>query len=76
MQNYTIFRDVAIILVAAKLCSILARKVKAPQVVGEIIAGLLIGPCVLGWVAQSDFISQMAEIGVIILMINIFSSRA
>lgn len=70
MQNYTIFRDVAIILVAAKLCSILARKVKAPQVVGEIIAGLLIGPCVLGWVAQSDFISQMAEIGVIILMFS------
>ncbi len=70
MQNYTIFRDVAVILVAAKLCSILARKVKAPQVVGEIIAGLLIGPCVLGWVAQSDFISQMAEIGVIILMFS------
>ena len=70
MQNYTIFRDVAVILVAAKLCSILARKVKAPQVVGEIIAGLLIGPCLLGWVAQSDFISQMAEIGVIILMFS------
>ena len=70
MQSYTIFRDIAVILVAAKLCSILARKVKAPQVVGEIIAGLLIGPCILGWVAQSDFISQMAEIGVIILMFS------
>lgn len=70
MQSYTIFRDIAVILVAAKLCGILARKVKAPQVVGEIIAGLLIGPCFLGWVAQSDFISQMAEIGVIILMFS------
>lgn len=70
MQSYVIFRDIAIILVAAKLCGILARKVKAPQVVGEIVAGLLIGPCVLGWVGQSDFISQMAEIGVIILMFS------
>lgn len=70
MDSYAIFKDIAIILVAAKLCGILARKVKAPQVVGEIVAGLLIGPCLLGWVAQSDFISQMAEIGVIILMFS------
>lgn len=48
MDSYAIFKDIAIILVAAKLCGILARKVKAPQVVGEIIAGLLIGPCLLG----------------------------
>ncbi len=70
MDSYAIFKDIAIILVAAKLCGILARKVKAPQVVGEIVAGLLVGPCLLGWVAQSDFISQMAEIGVIILMFS------
>ncbi len=70
MDSYAIFKDIAIILVAAKICGILARKVKAPQVVGEIVAGLLVGPCLLGWVAQSDFISQMAEIGVIILMFS------
>lgn len=70
MDSYAIFKDIAIILVSAKICGILARKVKAPQVVGEIVAGLLIGPCLLGWVAQSDFISQMAEIGVIILMFS------
>lgn len=70
MQNYGIFKDIAIILVMAKLFGIAARRLKAPQVVGEIIAGLVIGPCLLGWVAQSDFISQMAEIGVIILMFS------
>ena len=70
MDSYAIFKDIAIILMAAKFCGILARKVKAPQVVGEIVAGLLIGPCLLGWVAQSDFISLMAEIGVIILMFS------
>ena len=49
---------------------IIARKLKAPQVVGEIIAGLIIGPSILGWVNQTDFLIQMAEIGVIFLMFS------
>ena len=56
------------ILFVAKLFGIIARKLHAPEVVGEIIAGLLIGPAVLGLVHQSDFINKMAEIGVIMLM--------
>lgn len=44
---YLFFRDLAIILIAAKF-GLIARKLKAPQVVGEIIAGLLIGPSLLG----------------------------
>lgn len=70
MEAYIIFRDLAIIIVFAKVFAILARKCKAPQVVGEIIAGLLLGPSVLGLVQQSDFILQMAEIGVILLMFS------
>ena len=68
MESYQIFSSLAIIIVAAKVCGILASKLKAPQVVGEIIAGLLIGPSVLGLVQQTDFLSQMAEIGVVLLM--------
>ena len=70
MESYSILKDLAIIIIAAKLFGILARKCRAPQVVGEIIAGLLIGPSVLGLVDQSDFILQMAEIGVILLMFS------
>lgn len=70
MHAYTVFKDVAIILVMAKLFGLIARKCRAPQVVGEIIAGLLIGPCLLGWVKQTEFISCMAEIGVVILMFS------
>lgn len=62
------FLDLAIIIVAAKTLGILARRIHVPQVVGEIIAGLLIGPSVLGIVNQSEFLNQMAEIGVIMLM--------
>ena len=70
MQTYDIFRSLAIIIIFAKLFGIGARKLKVPQVVGEIIAGLLIGPSLLGWVDNTAFISQMAEIGVILLMFS------
>ncbi len=70
MEKYLIFKDLAIIIVFAKVFGILARKLKAPMVVGEIIAGLIIGPCLLGWVEANDFILQMAEIGVILLMFS------
>ena len=70
METYIVFKDLAVIIVAAKLLGILARKCKAPQVVGEIIAGLLIGPSVLGLVQQSDFLVQIAEVGVVLLMFS------
>ena len=70
METYNVFKDLGIIIIFAKLFGILARKCKAPQVVGEIIAGLLIGPSILGLVQQSDFLVQMAEVGVVLLMFS------
>lgn len=64
----TIFRDLAIIIFAAKLFGLIAKKLGAPQVVGEIVAGLIIGPSVLGLVFPSDYITTSAEIGVVLLM--------
>lgn len=70
MESYHIFLDLAIIIIFSKFFGLLARKFKAPQVVGEIVAGLLIGPSILGLVEQTDFLTQMAEIGVILLMFS------
>ena len=70
MEAYSIFRDLAIIVIFAKVFGIVARKLKAPQVVGEIIAGLLIGPSILGLVEQTEFLTHMAEIGVVLLMFS------
>ncbi len=69
-MTYDIFLDLAIIIVFAKLFAILARNLHAPQVVGEILAGLLIGPAMLGIVESSDFLVTMAEIGVVLLMFS------
>lgn len=70
MEAYSVFKDLAIIIIFAKAFGILARRCRAPQVVGEIIAGLLIGPSVLGFVQQTDFLMEMAEVGVVLLMFS------
>ncbi len=70
METYEILRDLAIIVICAKGGGLLARKCKAPMVVGEIIAGLIIGPCLLNIVQPTDFINKMAEIGVILIMFS------
>ena len=70
METYIILRDLAIIILAAKFMGLVAKKCRIPAVAGEIVAGLIIGPCLLGWVKPSDFISQMAEIGVILIMFS------
>ena len=68
MEKFLIFKSLAIIIIASKLFGLGARKIKVPQVAGEIFAGILIGPSLLGLVQYSDFLGQMAEIGVIIIM--------
>ena len=62
--------DLTIIIFFAKIFGLIARKLRAPQVVGEIVAGLLIGPSVLGWVQLNGFIDVCAQIGVVLLMFS------
>ncbi|MBR0476736.1 MAG: cation:proton antiporter, partial [Treponema sp.] len=64
METIEILRQLAIIIIFAKLFGLTARRLKAPQVAGEIVAGLIIGPSLLGWVQPSQFLAGMAEIGV------------
>ncbi len=70
MESFIIFRDLAIIIIFAKAFGIIARKLKAPSVVGEILAGLVIGPSILGLVEPSQFLVTMAEIGVVLMMFS------
>ena len=60
-----------VILLAAKLGAELFERLRQPAVVGEILAGVIIGPSVLGLVAPSEFISMLAEIGVIFLLFTV-----
>lgn len=71
-MDYHVLLELAIIVITAKLFGLIARKLHAPMVVGQIIAGLVLGPSILNLVSitSGDFLSQMAEIGVIMLMFS------
>jgi Na+:H+ antiporter len=58
-------------LLAAKLMAELFERLRQPAVVGEILAGILIGPAVLNWVQPTDVLEALAEIGVIFLLFTV-----
>ena len=66
-----IFTDLAVILIVAKLAAELFERIKVPAVLGEIIAGIVIGPSMLGLIDPSDAMRVLAEIGVIILLAEV-----
>lgn len=69
-MNYYFLFELGVILLSAKVCGILLRKIGIPQVAGEILAGLILGPSVLNIFQNSDTIAIFAEIGVILLMFS------
>lgn len=70
MDKIEIFMQLAVIILCAELGGLLAGKIKIPRVAGQIIAGLVIGPSLLGIVQKNDFLDMMAEIGVVLLMFS------
>ena len=67
-MSYNFLLDLALILLSTKLLGLLTRKVNMPQVVGALLAGLILGPACFGVLQETEFITQLAEIGVIVLM--------
>lgn len=63
-------KDFGLILLVCKGLGIVARRLGAPQVVGEIIGGLIMGPCFLDIIESGDTISLFAEIGVLLMMFS------
>ena len=68
MESYKYLLDIALILISTKILGLLTRRIQLPQVVGALIAGLLLGPACFGVLQETDFIKNIAEIGGIVLM--------
>jgi Kef-type K+ transport system membrane component KefB len=57
-----------VIFVAAQIGAAIARRLTLPGVVGEILAGCVVGPSALGWINASEPLEVLAEIGVVLLL--------
>lgn len=67
-MDYQFLLRLAVILLCTKLLGILTKRVSLPQVVGALIAGVLLGPACFGLIGETTFLDQIAELGVIVLM--------
>lgn len=67
-MEISILREVVIMLGFSVLIIFLFQKIKAPTILGFLMAGILIGPSVLGLVKASHEVEIMAEIGIILLL--------
>ena len=67
-MDYTFLLLLAAILISTKLFGLMTEKIHMPQVVGALLAGIVLGPSGLGMLENTDFLTKTAEIGVIMLM--------
>lgn len=71
--------EIAVIIAAARLLGVAFRRLQQPQVIGEVVAGILLGPSLLGWIAPEmaatlfppevlPFLKVISEYGVLFFM--------
>jgi Kef-type K+ transport system membrane component KefB len=60
-----------IVFASAKILDELFERFHQPGIVGQILAGVVIGPSVLGWMAPDDFLTALAELGVMFLLFRV-----
>jgi Kef-type K+ transport system membrane component KefB len=60
-----------VVFASAKILDELFERFHQPGIVGQILAGVVIGPSVLGWMAPNDFLNALAELGVMFLLFRV-----
>jgi Kef-type K+ transport system membrane component KefB len=71
MDTHTFFLYLLTILLAARLMAEIAVRLKAPSVIGELAAGVVLGPSLLGWLEPNEVLKLLAEIGIILLLFEV-----
>lgn len=71
MEAHTFLIQLVLILFSARLVGEVVAYFKVPSVIGELLAGILIGPSVLGWIEISASIQLLAQIGIILLLFEV-----
>src|SRR5262245_59502813 len=71
MHQFSILRDLVILVAVAIPVVILAHKFRIPTVVGFLLTGMAIGPHALGFLAQPESVNDLAEIGAVLRLFTI-----
>lgn len=71
METHDFFLYLLVILLTARLFAEFAVRLQAPSVIGELLAGVVLGPSLLGWIEPVETIKLMAEIGIILLLFEV-----
>jgi Kef-type K+ transport system membrane component KefB len=69
-MSYDYLLDIALILISTKVLGIIVKRFQMPQVVGALLAGLILGPAVFNILQETEFLSMLAELGVIVIMFS------
>ena len=70
IDKYMFILNIAIILLSTKIFGLIFKKFHMPQVVGALLAGLILGPALLNVLQEDDFITKVSSLGVIVLMFS------
>ena len=68
-MTYHYLMDLALILLSTKVLGILTKRIQMPQVVGALVAGLILGPAMLNVLSETEFLTQLSELGVIVPLV-------
>lgn len=71
MEAHSFFLTLLAILIAARIFGEIAARLQTPPVIGELLAGIVLGPSLLGWVEPTQVIRLLAEIGIILLLFEV-----
>ncbi len=68
MPEHDVFKEIALLLLAAAAVGVLAIKLRQPLIIAYMLVGLAVGPSLFGWITASAPVELFAEIGVTVLL--------
>lgn len=71
METHVILLQIVLILISARVVGEIFARFKIPSVLGELVAGIIIGPSLFGLVSTTPLIQLLAEIGIILLLFEV-----
>jgi Kef-type K+ transport system membrane component KefB len=71
LETHSFFLQLLVILLTARFLGEIATRIQIPAVLGELLAGILLGPSLLGWLQPTEVFQLLAEIGIILLVFQV-----